>query len=130
MCLVALAPAVRLRPRLWLPKSWFHHLQIHSSSRRWMRFKLRTGEAFEVEALPFGLSCSPYWAHRLAKPILAWVRNTLQDVTVVWYVGDIATLGKTQQDVERAAAAVGLRPRLGLPWYMRVGVLRNVCLKV
>ena len=96
-------PALRWGLTLDL-KSWFHPLRIHSSSRRWMRFKLRTGEAFEVDALPFGLSCSPYWAHRLAKPILAWVRNTLQDVTVVWYVDDIAILGKTKEDVEQAAA--------------------------
>ena len=85
-------------------KSWFHHLQIHSSSRRWMRFKLRTGEAFEIEALPFVLSCSPYWAHRLSKAIWCWDRNTLQDVTVIWYVDDIAILGKTQKDVKWAAA--------------------------
>ena len=84
-------------------QSWFHHLQIHSSSRRWMRFKQRTGEAFEIEALPFGLACSPYWAHRMAKVILSWVRNTLQDVTVIWYVDDIAILGETQFQVERAA---------------------------
>jgi len=78
------------------------HQNVASSAIR--PYKFKTGEAFEIEALPFGLSYSPYWAHRLAKPILSWVRNTLQDVTVVWYVDDIAILGSNAEAVERAAA--------------------------
>ena len=71
-----------------------------------MRFKLRTGEAYEIEALPFGLSCSPYWAHRLSKVIPSWIRNNLPGVSIVWYVDDIAILGETELQVERMTTAL------------------------
>ena len=71
-----------------------------------MRFKLRTGEAYEIEALPFGLSCSPYWAHRLSKVILSWIRTNLPGVSIVWYVDDIAILGETELQVKRTTTTL------------------------
>ena len=87
-------------------KSWFHHLGVHLASWRWTRFKLRSAEAYEIKALPFGLSSSPYWSHRVSKVVLSWIRNNLPSVSIVWYVGDIAVLGSTQLQVEPAAAAL------------------------
>ena len=54
-----------------------------------------------MNALPFGLASSPYWAHWLGKPILEWARA--QKLTFVWYVDDILLLGKSAQEVETAA---------------------------
>ena len=87
-------------------KSWFHHLGVHPVSRRWMRFKLRLGEAYEIKALPFGLSGSPYWSHRLLKVVLSWIRNNLPGLSIVWYVDDIAILGSTKLQVKQATTAV------------------------
>ena len=53
--------------------NWFHHLALINKARRWARFNIR-GWAYETAALPFGLANSPYWAHRLSKPILEWAR--------------------------------------------------------
>jgi hypothetical protein len=66
--------------------NWFHHLALSNKARRWARFKVQ-GTAYQMMALPFGLSSSPYWAHRLAKPILEWARA--QKLTLVWYVDDV-----------------------------------------
>ena len=53
-----------------------------------------------MTALPFGLASSPYWAHRLSKPILEWARA--QKLTLVWY-NDVLILGKSAHEVKRAA---------------------------
>ena len=50
-----------------------------------------------MTALPFRLASSPYWAHRLSKPILQWARA--QKLTLVWYVDDVLILGKSAQEV-------------------------------
>ena len=71
-----------------------------------MRFKLRSGEAYEIKALPFGLSSSPCWAYKLSKVILSWICNNLPDVSIVCYVDDIAILGSTKLQVEQAAVAL------------------------
>lgn len=79
--------------------NWFHHLALSNKARRWARCKVQ-GRAYEMTALPFGLSSSPYWAHRLSKPILEWARA--QRLTLVWYVDDVLILGSSAEEVERA----------------------------
>ena len=71
-----------------------------------MRFKLRLGEAYEIKALPFGLSGSPYWSHRLLKVVLSQIRNNLPGLSIVWYVDDITILGSTKPQVEQATTAL------------------------
>ena len=78
----------------------FRHLALSNKARRWARFKIQ-GRAYEMTALPFGLASSPYWPHRLSKPILEWARA--QKLTLVWYVDDVLLLGKSAQEVETAA---------------------------
>ena len=54
-----------------------------------------------MAALPFRLASSPYWAHRLSKPILEWAR--VQELTLFWCVDDVLILGKRAQEVQGAA---------------------------
>ena len=78
-------------------KSWFHHLQMAPTMRRWMRF--RVGEkAFEVVGMPFGWSMSPWWSTKLAKPIRAWLND--QGVPHLWYIDDVFVLGSTRIEAE------------------------------
>ena len=80
-----------------------------------MRFKLRSGEAYEMKAPPFVLSCSPYWTHRLSNVVLSGIRTNLLGVSIVWYVGDIATLGETKLQVERTVTAlINFLTKLGI----------------
>jgi hypothetical protein len=80
-----------------------------------MRFKLRSGEAYEMKALPFVLSCSPYWTHRLSKVVLSGIRTNLPGVSIVWYVDDIATLRETKLQVEQMATAlINFLTKLGI----------------
>ena len=60
-----------------------------------------------MTALPFGLVSSPYWAHRLSKPILEWAR--VQKITLVWYIDDVLLLGKSAQEIETAASLLLLK---------------------
>ena len=77
-------------------KDFFHHVPLHPRARRWMR--VRSGvQAWEFQALPFGWAWSPYWAHRLAQPILGWMRS--MGWQVVWYVDDLLLLSRTQNDL-------------------------------
>ena len=68
-----------------------------------------------MTALPFGLASSPYWAHRLSKPILQWARA--QKLTLVWYVNDVLILGKSAHEVERASTLL-LRKLTSLGIYL------------
>ena len=68
-----------------------------------------------MKALPFVLSCSPYWTHRLSKVVLSGIRTNLPGVSIVWYVDDIATLGETKLQVERTATAlINFLTKLGI----------------
>ena len=77
-------------------KSWFHYMAVHPASRRKMRLKLRSGESYEKETLPFGLSNRTHWAHRLSKVVLSWIRTNLPRLNIVWYIDDIAILVETK----------------------------------
>ena len=79
--------------------NWFHHLALSNRPRRWCQFKVRN-QPFKMTALPFVLISSPYWAHRLSKPILEWARA--QRLTLIWYVDDVLVLGRYPQEVEGA----------------------------
>ena len=46
-------------------KNWFHHLGVHQSTRSWLLFKVGK-DAFQVMAMPFGWSMSPWWANKLS----------------------------------------------------------------
>jgi hypothetical protein len=93
-------------------KSFFHHLQMGPKLQRWMRFRLGH-QAFQITAMPFGWSLSPYWAHRLARPIREWLNQ--QKWAHCWWVDDILLLGETKAEVEhRATALVDKLTQLGM----------------
>ena len=93
-------------------KSYFHHLEVHQKTARWMRFRLGA-RAFQVIGMPFGWNLSPWWAQKLAKPVRAWMAS--QGWSFAWWVDDVLVLGPTQEETEqRAAALVRLLTSLGL----------------
>ena len=81
-------------------KSYYHHLEVHASMQRWMRFRLGN-EHFQIVAMPFGWSMSPWWANKLAKPVKAWLNDN--KIPHCWWVDDVLLLGKTREECERVA---------------------------
>ena len=74
---------------------------------------VRRPTAWRAAALPFGLASSPYWAERLAQPIIQHLRS--MGMTLVWYVDDLLLLGSTKEQVEGYAAyTLSLLTKLGI----------------
>ena len=92
-------------------KGYFHHLGIHPKTRRWMRFK-HNGQGYQIEAMPFGWSMSPFWAHRMSKPI----RALLNQWNVPHAVGRRhPILGRDKADVcTSATRLINLLTKLGV----------------
>ena len=80
-------------------KNWFFHLGLDKASGRWVRIPTKSG-GLQFTALPFGLASSPYWSHRLSRPIVKSLRS--DGHIVIWYVDDILVLGTSPQSVERS----------------------------
>ena len=71
-------------------KSWFHHLELHPKIQRWMR--IQVGEqAYQMTAMPFGWTMSPWWSNKLSKPIRKWLNR--REWPFCWWVDDILLLG-------------------------------------
>ena len=63
--------------------------------------------------MPFEFRMSPFWSHRLAKPIKEQL--TQWGIPHSWFVDDILILGQTeQQTTERASKAIQLLTELGI----------------
>jgi hypothetical protein len=75
-------------------KDFFFHLSLHPQAQRWIRVKTHQG-GIQFLGLPFGLQCSPFWAHRLAKPVIQFLRA--QGLIICWYVDDILLLAPSQE---------------------------------
>ena len=75
-------------------KDFFFHLGLHRQAQRWIRVKTQSG-GFQFLALPFGLQCSPFWSHRLAKPVIQFLRD--RGILLTWYVDDILLLAKSPE---------------------------------
>ena len=82
-------------------KNWFHHLGVHQSTKRWLRFKVDQ-IGYQVAAMPFGWSMSPWWANKLSKPLQAWMNK--MGIPHLWYVDDILVLGENKMQAEAYAA--------------------------
>jgi hypothetical protein len=54
--------------------SYFHHLELHPKLQRWMRFKVND-VAYQVQGMPFGWTGSPWWSHKMAQPVRAWLNE-------------------------------------------------------
>ena len=93
-------------------RSWFHNLALHPSARRWARVKVGS-VAYEMQALPFGLSASPLWSHKMATPIVAWLRE--QGHNIFWYVDDVLVLAASEEEALVSVTRVlQLLERLGV----------------
>ena len=93
-------------------KSWFHHLAMHPKMQRWMRIRVGN-QGYQILGMPFGWSMSPYWAHRLARPVREWLHQ--QGWPHCWWVDDILLLGSSAGEVEsRAVQLIDKLTKLGL----------------
>ena len=93
-------------------KGYFHHLQLHPATQRWMRFWYGN-KGYQILAMPFGWSLSPFWSHRFAQPI----RHQLHRMNIIhsWWVDDLLVLGETPEEVtEKALKVINLLTRLGI----------------
>ena len=93
-------------------KAYYHHLQLHNSTARWIRFQYQD-KAYQAIGMPFGWSMAPFWSHRLAKPI----RQRLQEQGIphAWFVDDVLILGQSaQQAAQNATYLVKLLTSLGI----------------
>ena len=81
--------------------NYFHHMKLHRSTQRWMRMT-DGSTAWQAVAMPFGWSLSPYWAHRMAKPIKAFLADN--GIRCCWWVDDILIVAATKQQCEDHAA--------------------------
>eukprot|EP01012_Entosiphon_sulcatum_P030929 TRINITY_DN3850_c0_g1_i11.p2 TRINITY_DN3850_c0_g1~~TRINITY_DN3850_c0_g1_i11.p2 ORF type:complete len:250 (+),score=47.67 TRINITY_DN3850_c0_g1_i11:112-861(+) len=91
---------------------FYHHLALHPNSARWARFRDPSGRAYQCTGLPFGLSASPYWTHRLTKPVVAAMRQA--GLRLFWYVDDILLCGPSAETVtEQLALLVTNLTKLG-----------------
>ena len=55
-------------------KGYYHHLKLHPNTQRWMRIQINN-QGYQLIAMPFGWSLSPFWANKLAKPIKRWLNQ-------------------------------------------------------
>jgi hypothetical protein len=66
-----------------------------------------------MQSLPFGLSASPLWSHKMATPIVAWLRE--QGHNIVWYVDDVLVLAASEEEARVSVTKVlQLLERLGV----------------
>ena len=93
-------------------KAYYHHLALHKTTQRWMRFWYQN-QGFQIVGMPFGWTMSPFWAHRLALP----VRKQLTEwgIPHSWRVDDVLILGRSQEETNlRATKLVNLLTSLGI----------------
>lgn len=99
-------------------EDYFFHVGLHNQTSRWVRIP----PGVELLAMPFGLSSSPYWASRLARPAIAEL--TRLGVRLVWYVDDILVINPTSEGlVEDLLKVVGLLTALGFRINQRKSIL-------
>jgi len=93
-------------------KGYYHHMALHPATKRWMRIWYNN-QGWELQAMPFGWSLSPFWAHRLAKPIRE--RLSQWGIPHAWWVDDIMILGSSlEQTTARATQVIQLLTTLGI----------------
>ena len=93
-------------------KDWFFHLGLHPQTQRWVRVRGHN-QSVQMLGLPFGLQSSPFWAHRLAKPMLQHLRG--RGTVMCWYVDDILLLGESPAHVfSQLTYFIQLLTRLGI----------------
>ena len=77
-----------------------------------MRIQINN-QGYQLQAMPFGGSLSPYWANRLARPIKQWLSD--RGLEHCWSVDDILLLAPTKQEAEhRATELINLLTTLGM----------------
>lgn len=68
---------------------------------------------YQLRALPFGLSASPWWSHKLAAPIIRTAREA--GLVLLWYVDDVLVVGNSPLHVRQSVKfLVSLLNSLGI----------------
>lgn len=73
-------------------KEAYFFIPIHSSSRKYLRFKFQ-GQVYEFQCLAFGLSSAPYVFTKLMKPVTTYLRN--EGHRLVIYLDDLLCIDST-----------------------------------
>lgn len=77
-------------------KDYFFNVGVSPSSQRWLRTRLN-GNPYQYQALPFGLSVSPYWTQRLSRPLTRYFLS--RGLSIVWYVDDVLLGSHSEQSL-------------------------------
>ena len=93
-------------------RGYFNHLAVHPKTKRWMRVWYG-GKGYQLEAMPFGWSMSPFWAHRMSLPIRRKMKQW--GIPHCWWVDDILILGPDpDKTAQRAQQTIRLLTELGI----------------
>lgn len=85
-------------------QDFYHHLALSPAAGRWARFRDPKGQPMQAVGLPFGLSASPYWCHRLTRPLIAELRS--RGILLHWYVDDILLLAPSPSEATSCLIAL------------------------
>ena len=66
-------------------KNGFFHVPVSPSDQKYLGFQFHR-RWYVWKVLPFGLSCSPYYFHKVLRPVVRYLRG--QGIRLVFYVDD------------------------------------------
>jgi hypothetical protein len=92
-------------------KSGFHHCKIQQEYQKYLGF-YHKGQYYTWCALPFGLKSSPYYFHKLLRPVVKYLREN--GLKVVFYVDDCILLAPKSVSTDHKDLLLNTLGDLGL----------------
>lgn len=93
-------------------ESGFLHVKVSKDHRQFLGFEY-DGRFYVYNTLVFGLSCSPYFFHKVLRPVVAFLRDT-HNLRVCLYVDDWLLLAREKDIVAHTRILVHTLKDLGL----------------
>ena len=93
-------------------ESGFLHVKVNEAHRQYLGFQYR-GKFYVYNTLVFGLSCSPYYFHKLLRPVVGYLRST-HNIRVCLYVDDWLLLANSKDITDHTDTLVHTLQDLGL----------------
>jgi len=91
-------------------KSGFHHVPVSEKLSDWLGFSFE-GKYYRYKALPFGANFSPYFFHKLLRPVISHLRQ--KGLRVAIYVDDIILFARPEEIQEHRQILLSVLARLG-----------------
>ena len=92
-----------VRPGMWLAsvdlKDAYLHVPMREVHHRYLRFAWR-GQAYQFQAMPFGLSTAPRAFTKILQPLIAYLR--MQGISLYAYLDDILLVASTREELAQA----------------------------